>query len=93
MKFEEKNFNYYGEDNQLNKMIEELLELVEAIDFYKTMSMEGNGPLCFNHMCEEMADVQFMLNQFKTQKSYNERIKWWYKFKINRQKERLNAAD
>ena len=29
MKFEEKNFNYYGEDNQLNKMIEELLELVD----------------------------------------------------------------
>lgn len=92
MKFEKKNFEHYGEDEQLDKLKEELSELYEAADYYQFSNANGTGPICFNHLCEEIADVQFLLNQFMTQKSYRQRVKWWYKFKVNRQKERI-ASD
>lgn len=53
-------FNHFGEDNQLDKLKEECLELIQEIDFYKK-----DKSLCnIKKLTYEKFDVVFLLSQF-----------------------------
>jgi len=91
MNFYKKNMKFYGESAQLDKLQEECFELAEAIseleDFERLYGIDGSGEN-INHICEEMADVEIMIKQFRTLKPYRIRINWWRKYKIKRQRGR-----
>lgn len=50
----DKIYNHYGQDNQLNKLVEEIGELLIAISKKDEVNM-----------WEEMADVEVLIDQFK----------------------------
>ena len=52
-------FQHFGEDNQLDKMVEECKELIEAIEKYK------DGKDSLTHVLEEIADVKVLATQFE----------------------------
>lgn len=49
----------YGEENQLNMLIEEMAELIQAINKYR----RSDNYLELEHVAEETADVKIMLEQ------------------------------
>ena len=70
-------FHHYGETHQRNKLKEELIELIEAVD--------DND----EHMKEEIADVLNVIDQFIMAKGWGEDV-YRIKFeKVERQKERI----
>jgi len=52
---------HYGEDQQLEKLVEECAELIKAIMKSKTID---------DNVVEEMADVKNLLQQFELKQSY-----------------------
>lgn len=50
---------YYGFKNQADKAVEELGELIEALNGYK------DGTDTLTHLCEEIADVHVMVSQIE----------------------------
>lgn len=71
--------NFYGNVNQYNKLQEELGELIEAID-------EDN----LEHIAEEIADVEIMLEQIKYLSNIYETVKLQKDYKIMRQLQRVH---
>lgn len=64
------NAEYYGFENQKNQLIEEMAELMQALNKYSRAC--GNGQPAriskedaFNNVVEEIADVEVMLHQIK----------------------------
>lgn len=55
-------FNHFGYKTQIKKINEECYELIEAITEYET---EGKNLSQKEHIAEEIADVEFLLKQFK----------------------------
>lgn len=60
-------FNSYGRINQINKLYEEMLELVNAINEYELYDLSANREIekylkC--HIEEELADVLILIQQF-----------------------------
>lgn len=59
----------YGVLHQLKYFYSEIFELTEAIINYELFMyidrLNKQLPISYNHLCEEIADVQLMLNQFK----------------------------
>ena len=51
--------DHFGEENQVNKAIEEMLELCVALTHYK------DGKVCELDVVDEIADVQIMLAQLE----------------------------
>lgn len=76
--------NYYGLRNQLKKLSEEIYELQEAI------LMDDGGEDSYNHICEERADVEVLLQQIDKyfEINFNDIDAWRIK-KINRTIERM----
>jgi hypothetical protein len=75
-------FDNYGEQNQLIKLQEELIELEEEIEALLSNSSEfGN-----DNFLNEVADVLVMCNQFRLK--YN-KVNSVMDFKINRQIKRI----
>lgn len=58
---------HYGILPQLKYFYSEIFELSEAIIKYELYfdSLNRQLPIAYDHICEEIADVQLMLNQFK----------------------------
>lgn len=54
-------FEYHGYREQCKHITSEMYELTEAIYDYEYNKILKN----WNHICEEVADVEFMLNQIK----------------------------
>lgn len=76
-------FNYYGEQVQVEKVKEELRELIEAIENNDT-----------ENIIEEIADVEIMLEQLKMFKFFDEnKYKEIKEFKINRQIKRIEMSN
>lgn len=77
--------NYYGLRNQLKKLSEEIYELQEAI------LMDDGGEDSYNHICEERADVEVLLQQIDKyfEINFNDIDAWRIK-KINRTIERID---
>lgn len=79
--------NHYGVMNQLKYFQSEVFELNEAI--FIALS-DDTISLDVEHITEEIADVQVMLNQFKYYYGItDEDIKEVMEYKINRQLERI----
>lgn len=70
----------YGLENQELKLIEEMAELTQAI-------IKGN----YDHICEEMCDVEIMLEQVRYLGSYHPEA--YRPFKIARQLKRMEARE
>lgn len=70
---------FYGNKNQYDKLKEELGELIEAID-------EDN----LEHIAEEIADVEIMLEQIKYLSNLYETVKLQKEYKIMRQLQRVH---
>ena len=70
--------NFYGNATQYDKLQEELGELIEAID-------EDN----LEHVAEEIADVEIMLEQIKYLSNLYETVKLQKDYKIMRQLQRV----
>ncbi len=71
--------NYYGLDNQTDKIIEECAELIQALA--KLESRENT--------IEEIADVQIMLKQMLYLLDCEKEVEKVMGYKINRQLERM----
>ena len=72
----------WGKEHQIDKFIEEMAELVQAI--LKTRN-HINKTKWFEHMLEETADVELMLDQFKyINRVYNQEIAEYKQRKIER---------
>lgn len=54
-------FKKYGVINQIEMMIEECSELIQAIQKAKRSNTIENN----NHICEEIADVEIMIEQMR----------------------------
>ena len=77
-------FNNYGEEHQLNKLTEELGELIQAIAKYRSEPTEENR----KHFAEEMADVLIMLQQLMPVAG-EELVNDYVQQKLNRQLRRI----
>ena len=72
---------HYGEDQQLEKLVEECAELIKAIMKSKTID---------DNVVEEMADVKNLLEQFElTQIRLGETIAFIVKTKVDRELGRI----
>jgi len=76
-------FEHYGEQNQLDKLKEELNELIDEIDI---MYMIKKNTMGNEHFLNELADVLVMCEQFRLK--YN-KVNSIMDFKINRQITRI----
>ena len=87
-----KALQYWGRHAQIDMMIEEASELIVALQHYKRYLL--NHPINeYNreygeHVCEEIADTQIMLNQMKLIFSKADVAKYRYK-KLERLVERI----
>ena len=91
--------NHYGVRNQLKKFNEECFELIEAVNDYEKQVEVCENMGCsrihadfqLEHMAEEIADIQVMLDQIKYYYGIkDEDICNMMKFKIQRQLDRIN---
>ncbi len=89
---------HYGLVHQLEKQIEELKELEEAtadlLKIAKSASFATpTGQQKLVHYCEEVADVQIMIeqNQHLLGGDYKASVKKWTNFKIARQLHRIEG--
>ena len=73
----------YGKEEQINKAIEELSELIRAL---ARMNDEEN-------IAEEMADVRIMLDQLEMILGNHDRVREWEYRKLTRLCERVNGRD
>lgn len=92
-------FDHYKEDSQLEKSIEELDELKEAIAALlelnklthsrKLAFYRSNREYFVDHIAEEIADVRIMLDQLEYGLRIEQRSADWREMKLNRQLERI----
>lgn len=82
---EGKIINHYGFRPQLEKTIEEYQELVEAIEGYIS------GDDTAEHLMEEIADVEVMVDQLKLYIGCWEEVDRIKRFKVNRQLKRIEG--
>jgi hypothetical protein len=76
----------YGKESQLIVAIEELSELTKELT--KNLRGEDNT----NHIYEEMADVQIMLDQLHIIFKNSDAVKGWKRKKLQRLRERLHNS-
>ena len=57
----------WGIDSQMNMMSEEIGELLQAMNKYRRAQnkSEEEKAKAYDHLCEEIADVENMINQFR----------------------------
>ena len=83
---------YWGIHAQIDMMIEEASELIVALQHYKRHAMHrqiNEYNRCYGeHVCEEIADTQIMLNQMKLIFGEGNILRWRYK-KLCRLVERI----
>ena len=73
----------YGEDHRCKMAVEEMSELTKEI----CKHFRGNDNL--DHIAEEIADVEIMLDQLKMMFGLEEKTKAYRKYKIKRMVERI----
>ena len=93
-----KNINHYGVNHQQRKLQEEVFELQEAItnrELHWNYDTEIQDIKPYNeHLIEEIADVQVLLNQFKLYYGISdEEVKEVMIKKIDRQMERIGVNE
>lgn len=84
---------YYGEDHQLDKLIEESAELVQAICKWRHNYFSENSIDYLENMLEEMADVTNLIEQFSlSDKSLAEKIQEYKIEKVDRELRRMTTS-
>ena len=77
--------DHYGEDRQLEKLVEECAELIKAIMKSKTID---------DNVVEEMADVKNLIQQFELkQNRLKDTVDLIIMCKVNRQLERIEKGE
>lgn len=79
----EKAINQWGRQSQIDMMIEECAELTKALCKLKRKHEPADTASLVNDICEEIADVQLMVNQMKIVFGAGE-VKDWYAVKVER---------
>ena len=87
--------DFYGGENQLEKAVEELGELIVAIQKLRTEKDpdEGQAGELIDHVAEEVADVEIMLDQIKLMMEDGEdAVGSWKVFKLLRLNKRMQEG-
>lgn len=77
----------FGEDAQLDMLVEECAELIQAVNKYKRAKAQGVSirvDNAKNHLAEEITDVENMLFQVKDGMGLKDYMKGWKHLKIGR---------
>lgn len=74
----------YGEENQKKKFLEELGELL--VEISKNWTGEDNQ----DHLAEEIADLEIMLDQYKLMTGTAHRVEWYRNQKLKRLDKRID---
>lgn len=86
-------FEYHGYEEQCKHITSEMHELTSAIQKYELMSDPIEMLRNWNNICEEIADVEFMLNQIKENYRIKEdNIKPWGDYKRKRENKRIKEG-
>jgi NTP pyrophosphatase (non-canonical NTP hydrolase) len=86
-------FEYHGWEEQCKHITSEMHELTSAIQKYELLKETQNPLPLWNHICEELEDVQFMLNQIKEYYSIEEKnTKAWGDYKRKREHKRIKEG-
>ncbi len=79
----------WGIEPNLDKVIEEAAEVIQAIAKWKTFGDEAS----FEHLHEEMADLQICMDlMYETFLSNND-VKEWYRKKMDRMERRIESSN
>src|SRR5574344_1018798 len=81
----EKIADHYGLRHQLSKSVEELIELVQAIQDYSFKLGMRDDEISTEHVAEEIADVSIMLDQLRYLLECEETVNLYRETKVNRQ--------
>lgn len=86
-------FEYHGYEEQCKHITSEMHELTSAIQKYELLKETQNPLPLWNHICEELEDVKFMLNQIKEYYSIKEEnTKAWGDYKRKRESKRIKEG-
>jgi len=81
----------WGVESQIDKTIEEMSELTQALLKLRTAITHNKDFTAEeDHVCEEIADVSLMMEQLKRTIFPTDQIEKWEKFKIERISKILN---
>ena len=86
-------YEYHGWEEQCKHITSEMHELTSAIQKYELISEPTEMLRNWNNICEEIADVEFMLNQIKENYCIEEcNIKPWGEYKRKRESKRIKEG-
>ena len=86
-------FEYHGWEEQCKHITSEMHELTSAIQKYELVLSPADVLKNWNNICEEIADVEFMLNQIKEYYCIKEsNIKPWGDYKRKREHKRIKEG-
>ena len=86
-------FEYHGWREQCKHITSEMYELTSAIQEYELLKETQNPLPLWNHICEELEDVKFMLNQIKEYYLIQEdNTKAWGDYKRKREHKRIKEG-
>ena len=86
-------FEYHGYEEQCKHITSEMHELTSAIQKYELLKETQNPLPLWNHICEELEDVEFMLNQIKEYYLIQEEnLKAWGDYKRKRESKRIKEG-
>src|SRR5574344_2472425 len=85
----EKIADHYGLQHQLYKSVEELIELVQAIQDYSFKLGMRDDEISTEHVADEIADVKIMIAQLEYLLELEEEVNDRVEFKLNRQIDRI----
>lgn len=79
----------WGEDSQFDMITEEMAELIQAISKFRRAKSQEKKAKAYVHLCEEVADVENMINQLRYMLDAN-LIDKFKEEKLKRTERRLN---
>lgn len=82
----------YGREAQMDMVIEECSELIQAICKYKRADKADITAICEQNIAEEMADVEIMLDQLKMMLQLHSLVDTYGEIKVSRLEKRLEQA-
>ena len=88
----EQAIEYYGDDHQIDKALEEMSELTKALLKLRYCENRYERQIVQDAVDEEMADVEIMLEQMKLIFNNHRRVEQQKSKKIERLERRINGA-
>lgn len=86
-------YEYHGYEEQCKHITSEMHELTSAIQKYELLTDPISKLINWLNICEEIADVEFMLNQIKENYRIEENnIKPWGDYKRKREHKRIKEG-